>query len=70
MASLTPAQQTTLRDEQREWIKWRDAQADRLARTFRTGPNSYSVDLEKAMISLLAERTSYLEDYRPGQTRK
>ncbi len=67
MASLDPNQQEELRQEQREWIKWRDAQADRLARTFPAGPNSYSVDHEKAMITLLGERTRYLENYKQAQ---
>ena len=64
MASLAPIQQEALRQEEREWIKWRDAEADRIARTTSEGGSAYRVDRLNAMIDLVKKRTEYLRQYK------
>jgi hypothetical protein len=64
MASLAPSQQEALRQEEREWIKWRDAEADRIARTTSEGGSAYRVDRLNAMIDLVKKRTEYLRQYK------
>jgi uncharacterized protein YecT (DUF1311 family) len=33
MSTLNPQQQKALREEERVWVKWRDAEADHIARS-------------------------------------
>ncbi|HCN75604.1 MAG TPA: hypothetical protein DIT13_00240 [Verrucomicrobiales bacterium] len=53
MDTLIPAQQESLRQEEREWISWRDAEADRIARRTSVGGSAYRVDRLNAMIDLV-----------------
>ena len=60
MASLTPAQQKQLRDEERAWIKWRDTQADRLAIQSNAPGGDYLTNNLNAMTGLIQKRTQAL----------
>ena len=65
MSTLTLQQQELLRREQREWIKWRDEEADRTARRTSVGGSAYRIDFLNAMIGLVRQRTDYLNRYSP-----
>jgi hypothetical protein len=67
MDSLSPTQQEALRQEEREWIKWRDAEADRIARSTSEGGSAYRLDRLNATIRLVKQRTEYLRQYRPKE---
>lgn len=71
MSTLDPQQQKVLREEERAWIKWRDAEADRIARSTSSGGSAYRVDYLDAMLNLIKQRTAILKDYRtPAKVRK
>ena len=63
--SLNPAQQVVLRNEEREWIKRRDSEAERIAHQTSIGGSAFRVDYLNAMISLVRQRTQYLRNYKP-----
>jgi len=63
MAMLNPAQQEILRKEERKWIKWRDAEAERIAQMTSTDGRADFVDYLEAMIHLVKQRTEYLRLY-------
>ena len=65
MSTLDPQQQKVLREEERDWIKRRDAEADRIARSTSVCCGSaYRVDYLDAMLKLIKQRTAILKDYR------
>lgn len=62
--SLNTAQQEVLRKEEREWIKWRDSEAERIAHKSSIGGSAYRVDYLNAMTGLVRKRTQYLRNYK------
>lgn len=70
LATLNPAQQESLRQEEREWIKWRDAEADKIARSTSVGGSAYRLDRLNAMIRLVHQRTAYLRRYHSDPVRQ
>jgi uncharacterized protein YecT (DUF1311 family) len=63
--SLNSAQQEVVRKEEREWIKWRDSEAERIAHQSSVGGSAYRVDYLNAMRLLVQQRTQYLRNYKP-----
>jgi uncharacterized protein YecT (DUF1311 family) len=64
MAKLDADQQKTLKEAQRAWIKWRDAEADIIARLGGAiGGSAMRVDYANAQAKLIKERTEVLRGY-------
>jgi uncharacterized protein YecT (DUF1311 family) len=64
MAKLDPEQQKSLKEAQRAWIKWRDAEADTIARVGgAVGGSALRVDYANAQQKLIKERTDVLRAY-------
>lgn len=63
MAMLNRSQQQKLREEENRWIKWRDAEAERIAQMNYTSESAYQVEYNEAMIRLINQRTEYLRLY-------
>jgi len=64
MAKLDVEQQKSLKEAQRAWIKWRDAEADIIARLDgAVGGSAMRVDYAKAQTRLIKERTDVLNGY-------
>lgn len=61
MAKMTAVARKVLREEELDWIKWRDAEAARLAMASSAGGSSYRVDYLKAMTALIKRRTEELK---------
>ena len=64
MGKLDPEQQKSLKEAQRAWIKWRDAEADTIARLGGSiGGSALRVDYAIAQEKLIKERTEVLRGY-------
>jgi uncharacterized protein YecT (DUF1311 family) len=64
MSKLDEAQQKSLKEAQRAWIKWRDAEADTIARVGGAiGGSALRVDYAKAQEKLIKERAEVLKGY-------
>ena len=64
MAKLDEQQQKSLKEAQRAWIKWRDAEADIIARVGGAiGGSALRVDYANAQAKLIKERTAVLREY-------
>jgi uncharacterized protein YecT (DUF1311 family) len=63
-AKLDPQQQKSLKEAQRAWIKWRDAEADLIARVGGAiGGSAMRVDYSNALTKLIKQRTEVLRGY-------
>lgn len=63
MIKLDREQQNSLREAQRAWIKWRDAEADLMARlSGAVGGSAYRVDYSTSLARLIRERTQVLRE--------
>ena len=64
MAKLDEQQQKSLKEAQRAWIKWRDAEADIIARVGgAVGGSALRVDYANAQAKLIKERAEVLRGY-------
>jgi len=64
MGKLDADQQKSLKEAQRAWIKWRDAEADTIARLGGAiGGSAMRVDYANAQVKLIKERTEVLRGY-------
>ncbi len=64
MGKLDAEQQKSLKEAQRAWIKWRDAEADVIARVGgAVGGSAMRVDYANAQTKLIKERTEVLRAY-------
>ena len=64
MSKSDPATQKSLKEAQRAWIKWRDAEADLIARLGgAVGGSALRVDYSNAQAKLIEERTDVLQNY-------
>jgi uncharacterized protein YecT (DUF1311 family) len=64
MKKLDPEQQKSLKEAQRAWIKWRDVEADLIARVGgAVGGSAMRVDFANAQNKLIKERTEALKGY-------
>jgi uncharacterized protein YecT (DUF1311 family) len=64
MAKLEAEQQKSLKEAQRAWIKWRDAEADIIARVGgAVGGSALRVDYANAQTKLIKERAEVLRGY-------
>jgi uncharacterized protein YecT (DUF1311 family) len=64
MSKADPEEQRSLRDAQRAWIKWRDAEANYIARHGgAVGGSAMRVDYAVAELKLINERTAVLKKY-------
>jgi uncharacterized protein YecT (DUF1311 family) len=64
MAKLDPEQQKSLKEAQRAWIKWRDAEAEIIARVGGAiGGSALRVDYINAQAKLIKERNDVLRGY-------
>jgi uncharacterized protein YecT (DUF1311 family) len=66
---LDPEQQKSLKEAQRAWIKWRDAEAELIARVGgAVGGSALRVDFANAQSKLIKERAEVLKGYlkEPG----
>src|SRR3954470_15199466 len=64
MGKLDPEQQKSLKEAQRAWIKWRDAEADIIARVGgAVGGSALRVDYLNAQSKLIKERADVLRGY-------
>jgi uncharacterized protein YecT (DUF1311 family) len=64
ISKLDPEQQKSLKEAQRAWIKWRDAEADAIARLGgAVGGSALRVDYANAQAKLIKERTGVLREY-------
>ena len=64
MAKLEAEQQKSLKEAQRAWIKWRDAEADIIARVGgAVGGSAMRIDYANAQTKLIKERTETLRGY-------
>ena len=64
MGKLDVKQQKSLKEAQRAWIKWRDAEADFITRLGGAeGGSSFRVDYSNALLKLIKERTEVLSGY-------
>jgi uncharacterized protein YecT (DUF1311 family) len=64
MSKLDAEQQKSLKEAQRAWIKWRDAEADIIARVGgAVGGSAMRVDYANAQAKLIKERTEVLRGY-------
>lgn len=58
------SEKTSLRDAQRAWIKWRDAEAMFIARRGgAVGGSALRVDVAEAQLKLINDRTAVLKAY-------
>jgi len=65
MAKAEPEEKTALRDAQRAWIKWRDAEAMYIARHGgAVGGSALRVDYSEAELKLIKERIAVLKAYK------
>jgi uncharacterized protein YecT (DUF1311 family) len=61
---LGPEQRKSLQEAQRAWIKWRDAEADLIARLGgAVGGSAFRVDFANAQTKLINLRTEVLKKY-------
>ena len=61
---LGPEESKSLQEAQRAWIKWRDAEADFIARLGgAVGGSAFRVDFANAQTKLINERTEVLKKY-------
>jgi uncharacterized protein YecT (DUF1311 family) len=64
MSKLDADQQKSLKEAQRAWIKWRDAEAEAIARLGgAVGGSAMRVDYANAQAKLIKERTEVLRGY-------
>ena len=64
MSKLDAAQKKSLQEAQRAWIKWRDAEADWIARLGGSiGGSALRVDYANAQLKLIQQRTEVLKGY-------
>jgi len=64
MGKLDPEQQKSLKEAQRAWIKWRDAEADIIARVGgAVGGSAMRVDYANAQTKLIKDRAEVLRGY-------
>ena len=64
VSKLDEQQQKSLKEAQRAWIKWRDAEADFIARLGgAVGGSGMRVDYANAQTRLIKQRTEVLRDY-------
>lgn len=63
MSKAEPDEQKRLREAQRAWIKWRDAEAMYIARRTAEGGSALRVDYAVAQLKLINERIEVLKDY-------
>ena len=64
MAKVDPEEKTSLRDAQRAWIKWRDAEAMFIARHGgAVGGSALRVDVAEAQLKLINDRIAVLKAY-------
>jgi uncharacterized protein YecT (DUF1311 family) len=64
LGKLDAEQQKSLKEAQRAWIKWRDAEADAIARLGgAVGGSALRVDYANAQAKLIKERTEVLRGY-------
>ena len=64
MSKLDAEQQKSLKEAERAWIKWRDAEADTIARLGgAVGGSALRVDYAIAQEKLIKERTEVLRGY-------
>jgi uncharacterized protein YecT (DUF1311 family) len=64
MSKLDAEQQKSLKEAQRAWIKWRDAEADIIARVGgAVGGSALRVDYAAAQEKLIRQRTAVLTGY-------
>jgi len=64
MSKLGAEQQKSLKEAQRAWIKWRDAEADLIARLGGSvGGSAMRVDYANAQTKLIQQRTEVLKGY-------
>jgi uncharacterized protein YecT (DUF1311 family) len=64
MSKLDAEQQKSLREAQRAWIKWRDAEADIIARVGgAVGGSAMRADYAAAQEKLIKQRTGVLRGY-------
>jgi uncharacterized protein YecT (DUF1311 family) len=61
---LGPEERKSLQEAQRAWIKWRDAEADLIARLGgAVGGSGFRVDFANAQTKLINQRTEVLKKY-------
>ena len=61
---LGPEERKSLQEAQRAWIKWRDAEADLIARLGgAVGGSAFRVDFANAQTKLINQRTEVLKKY-------
>lgn len=64
MSKAEPEEQKSLKEAQRAWIKWRDAEAMYIARHGgAVGGSALRVDYANAQLKLIKERTETLKEY-------
>jgi uncharacterized protein YecT (DUF1311 family) len=64
LAKADPEEKTILRDAQRAWIKWRDAEAMFIARQGgAVGGSALRVDFAEAQLKLINDRIAVLKAY-------
>ena len=64
MSKLDSERQKSLKEAQRAWIKWRDAEADLVARLGgAVGGSAFRVDYSTAQAKLIQQRTEILRGY-------
>ncbi len=63
MSVLDEQQQTALREAERAWVVWRDAEANLMARFTSEGGSAYREDHLTALTTLIDQRTAVLKDY-------
>ncbi|CAN5178036.1 hypothetical protein BH20VER2_BH20VER2_00370 [soil metagenome] len=64
MQKLDAQGQKSLKEAQRAWIKWRDAEADLIARVGgAVGGSGFRVDFSNALTQLIQQRTEVLQGY-------
>lgn len=64
IGKLDTEQQKSLKDAQRAWIKWRDGEADLIARLGgAVGGSAFRVDYSAALTKLIQQRTEVLRIY-------
>jgi uncharacterized protein YecT (DUF1311 family) len=69
MAKANPEEKTGLREAQRAWIKWRDAEAMYIARHGGAiGGSALRVDYATAELKLIKERIAVLKAYKAQPT--
>jgi uncharacterized protein YecT (DUF1311 family) len=63
MSKADSAQKRWLRDAQRAWIKWRDAEANYIGRRVAEGGSALRIAYAEAELKLIEERTAVLKAY-------